>query len=258
MNYPVMSHSLLDHDYFIWFVSTLLSASLFSAFFVLRNQNLNAAPAMIIQETITHVKFSTPAPPPVTIVKPEVKKPEPEPPKIEEVIPPEPIQEKPKPIAKPKPKPKPKKKKKPLPKVKPVKKKPPPKKIKPLKKKKTVTQTSKPVARKIAKPSPVVSSSDAMLIEQTRISYQALLMRHIEVYKNYPRIARKRKIQGKVLVSFVLLKGGQIKNLSVNGKRTILKKATQQAIENALPMPSAPKSISLPMPVTFNMDYFLR
>ena len=109
----------------------------------------------------------------------------------------------------------------------------------------------------MAKPSPIVSKSDVLLIEQTRVSYQALLMRHIEVYKNYPRIARKRHIEGKILVSFNLTQGGKIKNLSVNGKKSILKKASEQAINNALPMPSPPKSLSLPMNVKFYMDYFL-
>lgn len=244
MNHPVMSHSLLDHDYFIWFISTLLSLSIFSAIFVLRQQHLNVAPALIIQETITHVKFSTLAPPPVAVIESEIKKPEPEPQKKEEIIPPEPLQEKPKPKIEPKPE--------------PVKKKPPLKKIKPAAKKKIIKQTARPAAQKTAKPSHIVSKSDVLLIEQTRISYQALLMRHIEVYKHYPRVARKRKIQGKILISFTLLKDGQIKILSINGKKSILKKASQQAINNALPMPVPPKSISLPMKVKFYMDYFLK
>ncbi len=250
MNHPLNSHSLLDHDYFIWFISSLLALSVCSVF-IMRQQQLNAAPAIIIQETITHVKFATLAPPPVAVIEPEITKPETEPQKIEEVIPLEPVKEKPK--TKVKPKPKSKKKKKP----KPVKKKPLKKKPKHAKKKKTVTQTSKPKAQKLAKPSPIVSKSDALLIEQTRFSYHALLMRHIDVHKNYPRVARKRHIEGKILVSFTLMKGGKIKNLSVSGKRSLLKKASEQAVKNASPMPSPPKSISIPMRVKFYMDYFL-
>ncbi len=251
MNHPLISGSLLDHDYFIWFISSLLALSVCSVF-IIRQQQFNAAPAIIIQETITHVEFATLAPPPVAVIEPEITKPEPEPQKIEEIIPPEPVKEKPKPKVEPKPKPKKKKKPKPVKKKKPLKKKP-----KPAKKKKTVTQTSKPKAQKLAKPSPVVSKSDALLIEQTRVSYHALLMRHIDVHKNYPRVARKRHIEGKVLVSFTLMQGGKIKNLSVSGKRSLLKKASEQAIKNASPMPSPPKSISLPMHVKFYMDYFL-
>ena len=105
MNHPLMPHSLLDHDYFIWFISSLLALSVCSAFMI-RQQQFNAVPAQIIQETITHVKFATLAPPPVAIIEPEIKKPEPEPQKLEEIIPPEPVQEIPKPKVEPKPKPK--------------------------------------------------------------------------------------------------------------------------------------------------------
>ena len=249
--------NLLKNDNFIWFVSASLSLSVFVVLFILHQQKLNAAPAVVIQETITHVKFSNIAPPPVAIVEPEIKEPEPEKKKIEEVIEPEPVQEEPKPIVKAKPKPKPKKKKKPETKVKP---KPPLKKAKPkpVKKKQKASEPVKPVTSKQAKPSPVVSKADLLLIEQTRVSYHSLLMHHIDVHKHYPRAARKRKIQGKILVSFTLLKGGKIKNLSVNGKRSILKKASHQAVNNALPMPSPPNSLSLPMKVEFYMNYFLK
>ncbi|MCU7834092.1 MAG: TonB family protein [gamma proteobacterium symbiont of Taylorina sp.] len=264
MTRPSVFHSLLDRDYFIWTIASLLSISVCSILFVLRQNKLNAAPAILIQETVTHVSFSTLAPPPVAMIQPKVEEPRPEPQKVEKIIPPEPVQKKPQPRVtkeiKPKtnPKPKPKKKKKPVPKVKKNKPKPPVKAIKPVRKQKTVSQNINPTTQKIVKPSPVVSTADPLLIKKTRISYQALLMRHIEVHKYYPRSARKRKIQGKVLVSFSLLKDGQIKNLSINGKRSILKKASQKAVNQALPMPAPPKNIPLPMEVKFHMDYFLK
>ena len=96
--------SILGHDNFIWFISALLSCTVCSVFFVLSQNKLNAAPAALVHETITHVRFSTPAPPPVSAVQPIVEEVKPEPPKEEKIIPPEPVIEKPKPKLKPKPK----------------------------------------------------------------------------------------------------------------------------------------------------------
>ena len=264
--------SIPGHDNFIWFISALLSCTVCSVFFVLSQNKLNAAPAALVHETITHVRFSTPAPPPVSVVQPVVEEAKPEPPKEEKIIPPEPVIEKPQPKLKPKPEPKPKKepkkKKKPLVKKKPplkrkivkkktVKPKPPLKKIKLVEKQKTVSQDINPDLHKEVKAAPVAARVDPRIIEQTRMTYHALLMRHIEVHKNYPRIARKRNIEGQILVSFTLLENGQIKNIVVNGKKRILKKASLQAINDALPMPEAPQGLSLPMEVKFNMNYFL-
>ena len=122
----------------------------------------------------------------------------------------------------------------------------------------TIAQTARPEKIKPVKASPLVAEADARLIEQTRVSYHALLMRHIEVHKNYPRVARKRNIQGKILVTFTLFADGSIKNLSLSGKKSILKKATQQAVNHALPMPEPPKGLSLPMKIKFTMNYNLK
>ena len=257
----MINQSSVSHDSFVWFIAAAMSLSVISMLFFHRHNKFNAAPSTIIQETITQVRFATIAPPPVTVVEPEVEQPE-----IKPVIPPEPVvkpepEPKPKPIKKPEPKPKKKKKPKPKPKPKekkpPVKPKPPKKAFKPVEQKQTVSQNIKPEAKKTVS-SPVVATADPRLVEQTRMTYHALLMRHIEVHKRYPRVARKRKIEGVILVSFTLLKNGQINNLLVNGKRSILKKATQNAINDALPMPKPPKGLSLPMKVKFTMNYFLK
>lgn len=246
----------LNKDDSIWLIAIALSLSVHFSFFLQRHKQLNAAPATVIQETITHVQFSTLVVPPVMVVEPEIVPPTPKP-----VTPPEPeVKPQPKPL--PKPKPKPLKKKKPIPKPvvkkRQVKPKPPKKTQKPVPVKQAISPATRPDAQKAIQPSPIVAKIDPRLIEQTRMTYHALLMRHIEVHKHYPRVARRRKIQGEIMVSFTLLKDGLIKNLLVNGKKSILKKASQSAIANALPMPSPPKELSLPMEVKFTMNYFLK
>ncbi|MDX2507750.1 MAG: energy transducer TonB [Gammaproteobacteria bacterium] len=241
-------------DSTIWLFSIALSLSLHFALFLHSHKQLVSAPATVVQETITHVRFSTLAPPPVKIIESVVKAPKPEP-----VVPPEPVVQ---PKAKPKLKPKPKKKKKLKPVVKPrvkkaAKPRPPKKVVKPVKQKQTLSQNISS-QKKQFKQSPVVAKADPSLAQQARIKYHALLMRHIEVHKQYPRIARKRKIEGNILVSFTLMANGSIKNLHINGKKSILKKATRQAVEDALPMPEPPGNLSLPMKIEFTMNYFLK
>jgi len=265
---PPARHSLLESNSFIWFAALGLSLSAHYFLFFYNNKIYNAAPDVVLQETITHVRFSSIAPPPPTVVEPEVEIIKPEPVILPEIVP-EPkskIEPKPEPtpVAKPKPKkkvkpkkkikpkPKPKKKLKPKPRKKPVK-----ARVKKIPQIQPVAQNSKPV-NKVAAVSPVRSEADQKLIKQTRKNYEALLRRHIEVHKNYPRVARKRRIQGKILVSFTLLADGNINNLTINGKRSILKKATKKAIDYALPMPKPPKQISLPMQIKFFMNYFLK
>ncbi len=258
-------HSFKENDYFIWFIALFLSVALHAAFLI-KTGNSNAAPSNIIKETITHVRFSTLAPPPVKVVEPVVEQPKPEP-----VVPPEPVIIK-KPEPKPEPKKKPVKKKKPKKKVKkpekprqkkppvkkqPVKQKPPREKQKPVAQA-TNSQNIKPVKTQTVSASPVIAKADPRLIQQTRTSYLSLLMRHIEAHKHYPRVARKRKIEGNILVSFTLLPGGKIKNLQVIGKRSILEKASKEAVNYALPLPLPPKELSLPMEIKFKMNYFLR
>lgn len=253
--------SLLESNHFIWLVAIMLSLATHAALFYHKNNQHNAVPDMVTQETITHVRFASISPPPITVIepdiKPEIKPPEPvvSQPKIEKQV----IEEKkPVPVIKPKaikknntPKPKPKPKK--------TTPKPAQKKITVNKPPVKVQKTSpKPQVNKEVKRSPIVSNADQRLIEQTRKSYFALLMRHIEAHKNYPRVARKRKIEGKIIISFSLLADGSIKNLQVNGKRSILEKASKNAISNSLPMPFPPKDLSLPMKVKFTMNYFLK
>ena len=269
-NGPWLRSSLLNSNHFIWLTAIVLSLLTHGILFFQRNSQHNAVPAMVIQETITHVRFASISPPPITVIEPEIIIPEPEPVVIPPKVPEKTVViQKPDPVVKPvvvekKSKPKAKKKKKPTPKpIKQVQKKktvqkPPVKVEKTLVKPQATAFNTRPQINKDVKTSPIVSKADQRLIEQTRKSYYALLMRHIEVHKHYPRVARKRKIEGKILVTFTLLANGNIKNLQINGKRSILEKATKDAINAALPMPPPPRELSLPQEITFTMNYFLK
>jgi protein TonB len=256
----------LSGNYTIWFFAIVFSLSAHAILLLQNNKFHQAAPAMVIQETITQVRFANSSPPPVTVIEPETK----EVPLKSVIVPPEAPTPK---VIESKPKPEIVKKTAPIKKRAKTKKHTPKKKVvkqakvstkkkqlvkKPASKPPAAALNNKPKINQAVKASPLVSQSDQRLLEQTRKSYHALLMRHIEVQKHYPRIARKRRIEGKIIVSFTLFANGEIKNLLINGQRSILNKATKNAVMSALPMPKPPHDLSMPMEIKFAMNYFLK
>ena len=154
---------------------------------------------------------------------------------------PEAIVEPPPPIVEKKPKPKPKPKQKPKPVPKPV---TPP----PVAKPKIVEE----VAAMQPPPPPVRSSSKGV-----REAYLAKLLARIEQNKFYPTIARRRALQGEILVSFKLGCDGSVKGLNISGKHNLLRKAANKAVAASLPLPNIPPEIDCPLPVSYAMAYTL-
>ncbi|TVT60174.1 MAG: energy transducer TonB [Sedimenticola thiotaurini] len=87
--------------------------------------------------------------------------------------------------------------------------------------------------------------------------YVTQLLKHIERFKKYPLPARKRGIEGRVKVSFSLSEGGIISGLQVTGGHALLNKATQRALERALPLPSADVAVEWPIQISFYLKYAL-
>ena len=171
----------------------------------------------------------------------------------EPVIKPEPIT-RPKPVlvsksvqqAKPLPVPKPVRK--PLPKPRPVKK-PEQKKIS------ESIERQKRVASSDVKAKE--SSVAKQALESQKVDYFSQLQAHIEACKYYPRAARKQGIEGRVEVSFQLLKNGDVKDIKSSGAHRILKHAATRAIKEALPLPVPPDSLAMPANIRFSMHYDL-
>jgi len=163
-------------------------------------------------------------PPPEPIVEPEPK---------------EPITEKPKPVHVEKPKPK-------------VKKKIPKKIVKKKSKKK-----KKPTASQRRKTSSASSRGKQKVRSSSRGSSQfvARLRAKINARKSYPRIARKRGMQGSVRVKFRITSTGRLSGLSVSGSRIFINSA-KQAVKSAFPIST--RGASLPMAVSLTLNYRLK
>ena len=87
--------------------------------------------------------------------------------------------------------------------------------------------------------------------------YLSHLLNHIESFKYYPGAAKRRAITGTINVSFNLLAGGMISDLTIANGPSLLKRAARQAVIQAQPMPLPPHNFSLPYKVAFVMKYEL-
>lgn len=104
----------------------------------------------------------------------------------------------------------------------------------------------------------VASVADPALLEKARNEYLARLMAHIEAHKRYPGAARRRGIEGKVKVAFTLSAGGDVVGLQTRGGRKILRQAAEDAVRGAMPLPTPPEQLNLPLDVVFSMVFALR
>lgn len=193
--------------------------------------------------------------PPKPIVQPEIKEVEPLPPqepieqpKVEELLEPK-VQPKnhkieqqkaeaPKPNVAPKPKPKKIKKR-----VKTKKK----VKKKRIKKQKSTTKSSVREAKK-AKVNRSAAKKDRFLSK---------IRQKINQNKRYPRIAKKRGMQGVVEVRFTILSNGSVGNITVKGPRIFCNSA-RYAIKSAFPVNVTHAPLLLPAKVRLTLRYLLR
>jgi len=233
-----------------YFITTLLYVGVAVIFFYSKNHHYVSSEVM--EEKTIQMSLSTFVPeiiePPKEIVK-KVVEPEPEEepkeePKIEEIIEeplPEPIVEKvvETPIVK-KPKPVIKKRIE-----KPKKKKVVKKKV--TKKKKLKKKSSRQQA----------SSKQSKSTKAERNKFWTKLRMKIDQNKFYPRIAKKRAMQGSVKVKFTILANGNVGNISVSGSKVFYNSA-RNAVKKAFPIDPKKSPISLPTSVNVPLNYQLR
>jgi len=176
-----------------------------------------------------------------SVVEPEII---PEPivekePEIKEEIIPEPIVEKviPKPVVK-------KEKKKPE-----VKKKPKKKIVK--KKKIKKKKVKKKQARKKS------SASRSKSSKAKKNQFLANIRAKINKHKSYPRVAKKRRMQGSIKVKFTILRSGKVGNISLKGPK-IFHNSARAAVKSAFPVNAKNAPISLPQSINLTLRYQIR
>lgn len=120
-----------------------------------------------------------------------------------------------------------------------------------------VARPSEPEPVLDSAPAPVEVAGDPRQQEQARGHYLGQLLAHIEEHKFYPRAARRRGLQGVIQVSFVLHDNGQISDVLVEDGQEVLRKAAEEAVRAALPLPLPPPGVVCPMRVSFGMEFKL-
>jgi protein TonB len=143
--------------------------------------------------------------------------------------------------------------KKPLPVIKKIKKKVVKKKV--VKKKITQKKVKKKVKKKVSRQQASLRQSRSSKAEQNR--FWSALRRKIDRNKFYPRIAKKRGMQGSVKVKFTILANGNVGHISVSGPKVFYNSA-KNAVKNAFPINAKKSPISLPTSINLTLHYKVR
>ncbi|MEA2029418.1 MAG: TonB family protein [Campylobacterota bacterium] len=155
---------------------------------------------------------------------------------------------------------------KPLPKIEPtakkiVKKKPVKKIVKKIKKKETkkVVKKQRNSNPKNAQKSIITKNSknSSKALAQKRNLYFANLKRKINRNKSYPRIAKRRGMQGSVKVRFMISSSGKLLNIKILSGPKVFHSSTKSAIKRSLPYAPPKGVLKSNTPLTISVDYKL-
>ncbi len=94
-------------------------------------------------------------------------------------------------------------------------------------------------------------------LQATTSDYYAMIQQLVESNKHYPKVARRRRIEGEVKVSFVIRDDGTIEEVSSSGNKKVLNSAAEKAILAVSPLPKPPEVIATPIQLSFTMIFKL-
>ena len=132
---------------------------------------------------------------------------------------------------------------------------PKPKVKKPIKKKIKKKVKKKKVKKK--KQKKVVSSVASKSSPAQKNKFLAQIRANINKHKSYPRIAKKRRMQGAVKVKFTILSSGKVGHISIDGPK-VFHNSARDAVKCAFPINAKNAPISLPMSVNITLRYQIR
>ena len=118
----------------------------------------------------------------------------------------------------------------------------------------------KTVQKKTAKKKQIRQKASARKIESSpaqKNQFLANIREKINKHKSYPRVAKKRGMQGTVDVRFTILSNGQVGNIVVNGPK-IFQNSARNAVESAFPINVKNAPISLPKSINIKLRYQIR
>ena len=137
--------------------------------------------------------------------------------------------------------------------------------IKPKKKivKKRVVKKKKTIKKHVVKKTSTKKRTDKKVVSKKKTSTAQKrkvineIRAKIDRNKIYPRIAKKRGMQGSVKVKFTILPNGHVSNINITGKK-VFYRSVRKAIEKVFPINPKNVSFSLPSTLTLTLHYRLR
>ena len=126
-------------------------------------------------------------------------------------------------------------------------------------KKKPKVQKKKVQKKRLAKQKPTrkVSSRRSGSSRAEKNQFLANIRATINRHKFYPRIAKKRRMQGSVKVRFTILRSGKVGNISLSGPK-VFHSSAKKAVQSAFPVNAKRSPISLPQTINLTLRYQLR
>jgi len=104
------------------------------------------------------------------------------------------------------------------------------------------------------------SAADHAATQAARASWEGLILSHLEKFKKYPRVAKRRNQEGMPVVAFVIDRAGYLKNtyLVQSSGHESLDEEALATLRRAEPLPAVPPevtgaTISRSVPIRFNL-----
>jgi protein TonB len=116
----------------------------------------------------------------------------------------------------------------------------------------------KPEPKKVVK-KPYKKPASIKRVQQSSGHFNLLMSKvrnKIDKNKSYPRIAKRRGLQGKVTVTFTILPNGNVSNIQLKGP-TLFYRSAREAIRKAFPIKLNKFKVKLPKEVTIVLNYRL-
>jgi len=96
------------------------------------------------------------------------------------------------------------------------------------------------------------------ITEAKKQNFIADLIKRINRNKSYPRVARRRSIQGTIEMKFIIQMDGRVKDIQVISGKNIFKKSAIKAIKSSFPINIDAKLFSFPKNFKIKINYILK
>lgn len=123
--------------------------------------------------------------------------------------------------------------------------------------KKEIKKPKKKQVKKAVAPSAKKSTKQQHASAKQKSLFLAKVRSRINKNKTYPKIAKRRGMQGNVEVSFTILRNGKVSNIMVSGPK-VFHTSAKSAVQKAFPISVKSVPISLPKRVSLTINYRLR